>query len=167
MLLLAAAFALKTASGGTETLFPAKDRRATVVFVVLAECPIARGYSPEMARLAREYASKGVRFAMAFADGKPAEWTAQMRDYGLAFTAARAESSLIRLLKAQAAPTAAVVGADGTIAYVGRIDDRYPALGVRREPRRRDLKLALDAYLAGRKAVPARTDVVGCTLPNG
>ena len=164
---LLAAFSLTTASGGAETLFPARDRRATVVFVVLAECPIARGYSPEMARLAKEFGPKGVRFVMAFADGKPADWKAQMKDYALPFPAARADRRLVDFLKATAVPTAAVVGADGTLAYVGRIDDRYPSLGTQREPRRRDLRLALDAFLKGEKPVPARTPVVGCALPNG
>lgn len=164
-MLLGPVFALTTASGAPEALYPVRDRRATVVFVVLAECPIARGYSPEMGRLAREYGPKGVRFVVAFADGKPSDWKAQMRDYVLPGRAARADRALIRLLRAETAPTAAVVGADGALAYVGRIDDRYPALGVQRPPRRRDLRLALDAFLAGRKAIPARTPVVGCALP--
>lgn len=158
---------LRTATGGVEIVAPTRDRRATVVLIVLAECPIARGYSPEMARLAREYGTKGVRFVMAFADGSPAAWTAQMRAFGLGFPAARADAALIRRLGAKAVPTAAVVGADGALAYVGRIDDRYPALGVQREPRRRDLRLALDAFLSGRRGPTTRTAVVGCALPPG
>lgn len=164
---LIAALSLKTATGGTEVLFPATDRRATVVFVVLAECPIARRYSPEMARLAREFRPRGVRFLMAFADGKPAEWRAQMREYALPFPGAGADARLLRLLRPTAAPTAAIVGADGKVAYVGRIDDRYPALGVQRPVRRHDLRLALGRFLAGKAVVPARTPVVGCLLPNG
>ncbi len=158
---------LKTASGFTETLYPARDRRATVVVVVLAECPVARQYSPELIRLSKDYGSRGVRFIMAFADGEPKAWQAQMREFGLPFPAARADRHLRKLLGAVAAPTAAIVGADGTIAYVGRIDDRYPALGVQREVRRRDLRLALDATLAGKPVSPARTTVVGCALPAG
>lgn len=165
LLALATPLRLRSADGSLETLCPAKDRRATVVLVVLAECPIARQYSPELARLAKEYGKRGVRFAMAFADGQPAAWRTQMREFGLPFSAVRADRSLIARLGAVAVPTAAIVEADGTIPYVGRIDDRYPALGVQREVRRHDLRLALDATLAGKPVRPSRTVVVGCALP--
>lgn len=164
---LLAALTLETATGGTETLFPAKDRKATVVFVVISECPNARAYSPEMARLSRDYTKRGVRFVMAFADGDAAAMRTQMREFGLPFPAARSNARLVRLLKAAAVPTAAIVTADGTVPYVGRIDDRYPALGIRRPVRKRDLKIALDQFLAGKPVVPARTPVIGCALPNG
>ncbi len=158
---------LRRADGGRETLFPAADRRATVVIVVLAECPIARGYSPEIARLAKVYGPKRVRFAMAFADAEPPAIRTQMKAYGLSFPGAKADRRLIDLLRARAAPTAAIVGADGRVVYSGRIDDRFPALGVQRPARTHDLRLALDQFLAGKPVVPSRTAVVGCALPNG
>ena len=167
LLPILAAFTLRTASGSTETLFPARDRRATVVVFVLAECPIARKFSPEMIRLAKDYGPRGVRFLMAFADAESAAIRDQMRDYGLGFPGARADRRLIALAHAVAVPTAALVGSDGKVAYVGRIDDRFPALGVQREVRRHDLRIALDQFLAGRPVLPARTPVVGCALPSG
>lgn len=167
VLTLIASLILPTATGGSETLFPASDRRATVVYTVLAECPNARAYSAEMARIARDYRAKGVRSVMTFVDGEPKAWRAQMKAFGLHFPAARATSALRKLLRPEAAPTAAIVSADGTVAYVGRIDDRFPALGVRREPRTHDLRRALDLFLAGKRVVPSRTTVVGCLLPNG
>ena len=164
---LLAGLVLKTATGGMERVFPAADRKATVVFTVLSECPIAQAFSPEMGRLAREFGPRGVRFLMAFADGKPSEWSAHVKAYGLPFPAVGASPELRGLIRATAVPTAAVIGAGGRVAYVGRIDDRYPALGTLREVRRHDLRLALEAFLAGRPVVPARTAVVGCALPNG
>lgn len=165
MLLLAAAFTLKTANG-TDVLFPAHDRKATLVYVVLAECPIAQKFSPEMARLAKVYQAKGIRFLMAFADAEPAAMRTQMKQFGLNFPAAKADRRLIGLLKAVSVPTAALITADGRVPYVGRIDDRFPSLGVQRKPRRADLKIALDQFLAGKPVSPRRTDVVGCNLPN-
>ena len=158
---------LKTASGGVEKVFPVANRKATVIITVLSECPIAQGFSPEMGRLARDFTSKGVRFLMAFADGKPSEWTAHVKAYGIPFHAVGASPRLLGLIRAKAVPTATLIGANGRVAYVGRIDDRYPALGVLREVRRHDLRLALEAFLAGKPVVPARTAVVGCALPNG
>ncbi len=164
-MLLLAAFTLKTASGASETLFPAKDRKATVVYVVLAECPIARQFSPEMTKIARDYGKRGIRFLMAYADAEPAAMKAQMKQFGLPFPAAKADRRLINLLKAVSVPTAALISADGQIPYVGRIDDRFPTLGVQRKPRRADLRLALDQFLKRKPVTPARTEVVGCNLP--
>jgi hypothetical protein len=162
---LVAALSLKTVTGGTETLFPTRDRKATVVFVVLADCPIARQYSPEMARLARAYREKGIRFVMAFADGSPNTIRTQMKEFGLPFPAAKADRNLVKFLQATTAPTAAIIAANGMVPYVGRIDDRFPTLGVQRKPRHPDLRIALDQYLSHKPVSPSRTEVVGCGLP--
>lgn len=164
-MLLLAALTLKTATGSSETLFPAKDRKATVVYVVLAECPIARQFSPEMARIAKDYGKKGIRFLMAYADAGPAAMSTQMKQFGLSFPAAKADHRFIALLRAVSVPTAAIIASNGQIPYVGRIDDRFPTLGVQRKPRRADLRLALDQFLSQKPVTPARTEVVGCNLP--
>lgn len=169
MLALIAALTLKAADGHVETVFPAHDRKATVVVFGLQDCPIVRQYAPEMSRLSRDYRTKGVRFVMAFADAKisPKAMASHMREFSLPFPAVRAQANLLKLAKATVASTATVFAADGRIVYSGRIDDRYPALGVQRPPRRADLRIALDAFLAGRRIVVPRTPVVGCFLPNG
>ncbi|RYG23222.1 redoxin domain-containing protein [bacterium] len=165
LLLAASSLSLRTVTGTTERLYPTNDRKATVVFVVLAECPIARKFSPEIARIARDYGRRGVRFVMAFADGTPASIKAQMKSFELPFPAAKADAGLIKLLKAATVPTAAIVAPSGKLPYVGRIDDRFPTLGVQRKPRRADLRIALDQFLAGKPVSPARTEVIGCGLP--
>ena len=59
-------------------------------------------------------------------------------------------------------PEAAVILNDGTIAYRGRIDDRYPGLGKKRQaPTQRDLRDALSAVLAGKPVRVPRTKAVG------
>jgi hypothetical protein len=63
-------------------------------------------------------------------------------------------------------PEVAVVTADGRIAYRGRIDDRYPRIGVDRQaPTRRDLRAALAAVLADQPVPTPRTTAVGCAIP--
>jgi hypothetical protein len=62
-------------------------------------------------------------------------------------------------------PEVAVVTADGQIAYRGRIDDRYPEIGVHRQaPTRRDLREALAAVLAEKPVPTPRTTAVGCAI---
>jgi hypothetical protein len=49
--------------------------------------------------------------------------------------------------------------------YLGRIDDRFPDLGVRREePTTHELRDALDAVLAGKPVETPRTLAVGCFI---
>lgn len=63
-------------------------------------------------------------------------------------------------------PEAAVFSPLGELLYRGRIDDRAVSPGVTRpEPRRHDLREALEAVLAGKKPDPQFTESVGCYLP--
>src|SRR5262249_6887241 len=63
-------------------------------------------------------------------------------------------------------PEGVGVTADGRNAYRGRIDDRYPEIGVHRQaPTRRDLRAALAAVLAGKPVETPRTTAVGCAIP--
>ena len=62
-------------------------------------------------------------------------------------------------------PEAVVVAPDGTLAYRGRIDDLYAALGKRRyEATTHDLRDALDAVLAGKPVANPREPAVGCAI---
>jgi hypothetical protein len=62
-------------------------------------------------------------------------------------------------------PEVAVVGSDGSLLYRGRIDNRSLAPGRPREKiTSHDLRMALDALLAGRSIAHARTSPVGCAL---
>jgi hypothetical protein len=59
----------------------------------------------------------------------------------------------------------AVIDAKGSVAYRGRIDDRYVDFGVDRPtPTTRDLDLALTNLLAGQPIEPKTTRAVGCFL---
>jgi hypothetical protein len=67
---------------------------------------------------------------------------------------------------ARITPEAVLVGADEKMAYRGRIDDLYADYGKRRpEPTTRDLRRALDAFLAGRTVPEAGGAAVGCFIP--
>ena len=62
-------------------------------------------------------------------------------------------------------PTFLVVRPDGTIAYRGRVDDRWSPEGKRRdEPRTHELADAVEAVLAGKEPPTAETPTFGCPL---
>ena len=72
---------------------------------------------------------------------------------------------LVKLTGATTIPSAAVLTPDGSLLYLGRIDNRVEDFNVRRqEPTRFDLREALDAVLAGKPVVHPRTKAFGCAI---
>ena len=72
----------------------------------------------------------------------------------------------VKRAAATTTPEAAVFTRNGELAYSGRINDLYAALGKRRpQPTQHDLKAALDAILAGKPVAVPRTEPVGCPIP--
>ena len=193
MLLCAVAISpsLATADGGTEdrgnqsgltnaivvtnlagvAVQPLRDagQKATLLFFVMHECPVANGYAPEINRVISEYSSRGVRGFVVYveSDLSPEKARRHASDYGYQpGSLLDRKHLLVKAAGASISPEAAVFGPTGDVLYRGRIDDRVADFGKRRvEPTRRDLRLALDAILAG-KPVPARlTKAVGCYIP--
>jgi hypothetical protein len=75
------------------------------------------------------------------------------------------ELKLAKLTGATVTPEACVLSPAGEILYRGRIDDRAVKLGtVRVEPTVRDLRLALDAVLAGKPVAEKFTRAIGCYI---
>jgi tetratricopeptide (TPR) repeat protein len=143
--------------------------RATVFLLVGTECPISNRYAPEILRLHRAFAPRGVAFRLVYPDAEaPAEAIRRHREeYGFPFEALRdPRHELVTHAAAAVTPEAAVFDAGGELVYSGRIDDRWVAFGrARAQPTVRDLEDALEAVLAGRPVSPARVPAIGCTIP--
>jgi peroxiredoxin len=154
-----------------EKIQPLADagQKATVLFFVMHECPVANGYAPEISRIMHDYAAKGVRSHVVYveADITLEQARKHAQDYG--FKTGGVMDSKHLLVKAAGAtisPEAAVISAKGDVLYLGRIDDRVTDFGKRRvEPTRRDLRLTLDAILAGQPVPTRRTKAIGCYIP--
>jgi hypothetical protein len=74
---------------------------------------------------------------------------------------------LVAATGATRTPEVAVLLKDGSLAYRGRIDDRYPGLGKKRQaPTQRDLRDALTSILADEPLRVSRTAAVGCSIPD-
>ncbi len=147
--------------------------RASVIFFVARDCPVSNAYAPEIQRVCHEYGSKGVACSLMYEDIEApgtrldAEVRAHLREYGYTDIPAAVDRSraIARQAKATITPQAVVVDRAGAIRYRGRIDNFYAALGVARQHvTERDLRVALDAVLAGRPVVKPETDAVGCYI---
>ncbi len=155
-------------SGGAFALADAKSK-ATLLLFVAHDCPISNSYAPEINRLVSDYRAKKVRVFVVYAESdlSLAEAKKHGRDFG--FRVPLVLDSKFRLshfVGAKVTPEAAVYSPNGKRLYLGRIDNRFLDYGKKRaKASERDLRLALDAVLAG-KAVPRpTTTAVGCFIP--
>jgi len=148
----------------------ASDARATVLVFTDPECPIANAFAPELARLFAEFAPRGVRFYLVYADGSrsAADVSAHVAGFAHPMPAVRdPEHELVRRSGATRTPEACVFLPEGELVYRGRIDDRYVDFGKQRAaPTTRDLRDALEAVLAGDAPVRPWAPAIGCTIPD-
>ncbi|HEY7425302.1 MAG TPA: redoxin family protein [Gemmataceae bacterium] len=146
------------------------EAKASVLFFLTPDCPISNSYAPEINAIVAENADKPLWFHVVYVD--PDLKVEQARKHAASFgyrcsVLLDPKHQLVAATGVTTTPEVAVVMADGTIAYRGRIDDLYPQIGVkRRAPTRRDLRDALAAVLAGREVHTTRTAAVGCSIPD-
>jgi hypothetical protein len=145
--------------------------KAVVLFFAASDCPIANRYIPEIERLDHEFAPDGVRFWWVYPN--PADTAAIIRRHDEEFHIHAAavldtEQRLTRMAHATVTPEVAVfvASSDGLReVYMGRIDDRYLALGQERPAAtQHDLEMALRAVLAHRSVPKPGGPAVGCSI---
>jgi peroxiredoxin len=143
-------------------------KRAVVFFFVTTDCPIANRFAPEINKIIHDYEKKQVAFFVVQTDKalKASQAMEHAKQYSFSCPVLLdRKRELVKFCGASATPEAALLSPDGKLLYRGRIDDRYAGLRQpRAQPTRRDLRLALDAVLAGKPVAIARTKAVGCYI---
>ena len=139
------------------------------VFFLSADCPISNHYAPEIQRVCGDYRARGVHCFAVYPDsGDVQNVRLHRKDFGFdnSIPAMQdADHALVKAAGPKVTPEVAVFSSTGRI-YRGRIDDLYVDVGrTRRNPTRRDLRLALDSALAGKPVAVPETVAVGCFLP--
>jgi len=159
---------LRLADGSGQLMPVLGQARPTVALFVLRDCPISRKYSPEIQRLIRDYPGVSFRVVLTDPDANPAMARADAAEFSLHCPVLVDRNRIwAKASGVTTVPTAALFDKSGRLVYRGRIDDRFPALGVElAQPRRKDLRLALEALRTGKPIATDRTPVVGCALPS-
>jgi hypothetical protein len=140
--------------------------KATVLLFVSTDCPISNRYAPDVRRLHDAYAKEGVVFRLIYPN--PADTVEDIRDHLKSFsypgTALRdLDHDAVKHAGVTITPEAAVYDSHGRLAYRGRIDDRYSAVGIERATAtRHDLQDAIAATISGKSVTPRFTQAVGC-----
>ena len=144
--------------------------KAHVLLFITTDCPIANSYVPEINALVKQFADAPIRFFAIQVDSEltPDAARKHAKEYGISIPVLLdVKHDLVSATGVTHTPEVAVLLPDGTIAYRGRIDDRYPSLGKKRPVAgQRDLRDAISAILAGEKVPVARTEAVGCSIPD-
>ena len=160
---------IKDVQGTNHHPLAAAGQKATVLFFVLSECPIANSYAPEINRIAADYGSRGVRSYVVYVEEDLSAETARRHAQDHEFRVPALldhRHQLVKHTQVTVSPEAAVLAPDYTVLYRGRIDDRAAAFGKRRvTPSKRDLREALDAILDGKPVATPITKAVGCYIP--
>jgi peroxiredoxin len=159
----------KDVNGRAQTPLAQPDKKATVLFFLMPDCPISNSYAPEIQRICVAYEAKKIAAFVVHADPDVTVEQAKKhaKEYGfLCPVLLDPAHVLAKKAGVTMAPEAAVLGPSGKVVYRGRIDDWYVDYGKRRgEPTQRDLRNALDAVLQGKAIATPTTKVIGCHLP--
>jgi thiol-disulfide isomerase/thioredoxin len=148
---------------------PLKSGAKIVVLVfVSSECPISNKMAPEIERLHRKYSTNNVAFMIVYpnAPDTDAKISAHRKDYSFTGPFLRdAKHELVKRAGVRITPEAVVFNESRDVAYRGRINDQFLALGKSRpQATVHDLEDAINALLAGKQPKHAQTEAVGCSI---
>jgi thiol-disulfide isomerase/thioredoxin len=164
-------FALPDAITG-RTLGPGDvgGAKGTLVLFICNHCPFVQHVLPELRRIDRDYAARGIGIAAINAndldthpqDGPPhMKELAQAEGWSFPFLM-DASQATAAAFQAACTPDFFLFDASGALVYRGRLDETRPRGGA--DPHGRDLRAALDAVLAGRAPAAEQMPSVGCNI---
>lgn len=140
----------------------------TVLLFVIPDCPIVNRYAPEINRIYDTYSKKGVKLTLVYTEPSltSKDVAKHRNEYSLKPEGVLDPGfELVKMAGATITPEAAVYNAEKELVYLGRIDDRFTDYGDRRlEPTERNLRLALDAVLAGLPVEMKEAKAIGCYI---
>src|SRR5580658_6766863 len=143
-------FSLADTAGATHSDSEFKGAEVVLYFIT-TDCPISNGYVPEMNRIAKDYASRGVRFYAVMTDTSVpvADVRKHVKDFAYTFPVLLDPTQiLVKYTNADTNPEAAVISPRGGMTYLGRIDNKVAGFGTQRpEATEHDLRDAIRATL--------------------
>jgi hypothetical protein len=146
---------------------PAQGTWSTLIFVAI-DCPISNHYAPEIRRICAAYESAGVQCTLVYSAPqlRHDDVQAHLASFNPGLRAViDSDRALVARAGANVTPQAVVFTSGGKLAYSGRIDNLYTALGrPRQSATEHDLRNALDDLIAGRPVRTPRTQAIGCYI---
>lgn len=167
----APAFALPSVvSGEIITLDTFADDPALLVMFICRHCPFVKHVEQELARIGKDYIAQGLGIVAISAnslqthpqDG-PEHLKTQAEEVGFTFPYCFDETQAVaKAYTAACTPDFFVFDQAKTLVYRGQLDDSRPSNGV--PVTGQDLRVALDAVLAGQAMTGPQKPSVGCNI---
>ena len=160
-------FQMRDARGQLHCLHDFRASQLVVVVFLGVDCPLARMYGPRLAELAREYERRGVAFLALDANqhDTPSDLLRYLRDHPLPFPLLKDVGNVVAdQFGAERNPEAFVLDAQRVVRYRGRIDDQYTPGLQKARPSRRDLAVALQELLEGKRVSRPLCRASGCRI---
>ncbi len=157
-------------SGKTISLDTFKETKALLVMFLSRHCPFVQHVKDELARIGRDYSHRGVGIVAVSAndianypDDAPERLKEMAEQTGFNFPFCYDEcQDTARAYKAACTPDFFLFDSARTLVYRGQLDDSRP--GNQNPVTGRDLRVALDAVLAGRPVPKEQKPSIGCNI---
>ena len=137
---------------------------------ICRHCPYVAHVREEILRIASDYQSKDVSFvaicsndSAAYPDDAPNKLREMAVEHSFPFPLLHDESQAVaKVYDAQCTPDFFLYDSRRRLAYHGRLDDSTPGNGI--AVTGREMRLALDALLAGREFPAVQKPSIGCSI---
>ena len=156
-------FTLPDVDGNDRALKALKGKNGTVLIFIAVQCPVSNAYNERMAKLAADYKAKGI--AVIGINSNVAEDAAAVKAHaaekGLTFPILKDPGNKIAdKLGATRTPEAYFIDGSNKLLYHGRIDNSQNPDAIESN----DLRMALDAALAGKPVEKPEAKAFGCSI---
>lgn len=163
-------FTLPDYDGKSVSLSECHGEKGLLVIFMCNHCPYVKHVAPELARLAKDYAAKGVATvgissndAEAYPDDSPEKMKEEAKLQGYDFPYLYdADQSVASDYRAACTPDFYLFDADLKLAYRGQLDGTRPKQD--KAPNGSDLRAAMDALLSGGAIPEPQKPSIGCNI---
>lgn len=156
-------FTLPDVNGKEYSLTDFSDSKGIVIMFLATQCPIVHDYAKRVSEISKEYTEKG--FAFVGINSNKQEDIEEIIGYSeknnFNFVMLKDWNNVIAdQFKASFTPEIYVVSTDLELLYHGRIDEDRKGENIQHH----DLRITLDAILAGEEVPVKKTKAFGCTI---
>jgi len=163
-------FSLPDTDGTVVSLSDYSGAPALLVMFICNHCPYVKHVREEIARIGREYGERGVGIvaissndAQQYPDDSPELMKIEKESAGYTFPYLYDESQdVARAFRAACTPDFFLFDGDRRLVYRGQLDSSRPGNG--QPVTGHDLRMALDAVLAGEPAPTGQVPSIGCNI---
>ena len=163
-------FRLPNVDGREVSLADVAGAKGTVVMFICNHCPFVKHVADELARLARDFLSRGIGFAAISSNDvsthpadSPEQMVREAEERGYPFPYLYDETQEVaQAYRAACTPDFYLFDAARKLVYRGQLDPSRPGSGV--PVTGSDLRAAIDALLAGQPPVADQVPSLGCNI---